>query len=81
MPASLAGCFPRLLEFAKLPAFVMKDKRAIQAALFRPLLDDLPQPAGKVTDFTFRDPPNFNEGDHPISRKGPTLFQVVPKPF
>ena len=31
-----------------------------------------------MTDFMFRDPPNFNEGDHPISRKGPTLFQVIP---
>ena len=31
-----------------------------------------------MTDFTFRYPPNFNEGDHPISGKGPTLFQVVP---
>jgi len=35
----------------------------------------------EVTDFTLRDPPVFNEGDHPISRKGPTLFQVVPKRF
>jgi len=36
------------------------------------------QSATVVTDFTLRDPPNFNEGDHPISRKGPTPFQVVP---
>ena len=34
-----------------------------------------------MTDFTFRDPPNFNEGDHSISRKGPTPFQVVPNDF
>ena len=34
--------------------------------------------ADRMTDFTLRDPPNFNEGDHPISRKGPTPFQVVP---
>jgi len=34
-----------------------------------------------MTDFTLRDSPIFNEGDHPISRKGPTLFQVVPKGF
>jgi hypothetical protein len=31
-----------------------------------------------LTDFIFRDPPDFNEGDHPISLKGPTRFQVVP---
>jgi hypothetical protein len=26
-------------------------------------------------------PPNFNEGTHLISRKGPTRFQVVPLVF
>jgi hypothetical protein len=30
-----------------------------------------------MTDFTLRDPRDFNEGDHLISIKGPTLFQVV----
>ena len=29
-----------------------------------------------VTDFTFRDPPNFNEGDHLISGKRTTPFHV-----
>ncbi len=34
-----------------------------------------------MTDFILGTPPFFNEGDHPISTKGPTLFQVVPNAF
>ena len=34
-----------------------------------------------VDRFHFTDPPNFNEETHLISRKGPTLFQVVPFVF
>ena len=68
-----------LIDRGQFVTYAQLNERSERLALN--LLEQGLKPLDRVvmlTDFTLRDPPNFNEGDHPISRKGPTPFQVVP---
>jgi len=66
-----------LLKHTHLSAKYVIMDRAYEGDETRQLVLDLGctpvVPPKSMTDFTFRDPPNFNERTHPFSRKGTTL--------